>query len=229
GYTYTADWQLQAEEHEVKDHRLDVLERQWGETQVLLGDHLDLYQVHSATLDSGVLDRPEVIDALRSRRESGTRTGISVSGPGQSDTLRRALEIHARDPWLDSVQATWNLLCPQAGPTLAEARALGIHILVKEGVANGRLTPRATEPLVRDILFGEADRLGTSPDALALATVLDQPFVDLVLSGATTVDQLHSNLGAMEIKLDPAARDRLHGLAQSPAEYWSRRSALPWN
>lgn len=32
GYTYTADWRVEAEEHEVKDHSLATFERQYAET-----------------------------------------------------------------------------------------------------------------------------------------------------------------------------------------------------
>ena len=67
GYTYTADWQTDAEVHEVKDHTLPTLERQLGESRSLLGAHLGLYQIHSATEESGVLDRPDVLDRLRTR------------------------------------------------------------------------------------------------------------------------------------------------------------------
>ena len=52
GYTYTADWVIEAEEHEVKDHSLAAFERQRAESQALLGDRLDLYQIHSLTPDS---------------------------------------------------------------------------------------------------------------------------------------------------------------------------------
>ena len=49
GYTYTAGWRADAEVHEVKDHSLPALERQWPESAGLLGPWLRLYQVHSAT------------------------------------------------------------------------------------------------------------------------------------------------------------------------------------
>src|SRR4051794_19365313 len=54
GYVYTADWQVTAEKHEVKEHSLAVLRRQAEESRRLMGKHLRLYQIHSATLDSGV-------------------------------------------------------------------------------------------------------------------------------------------------------------------------------
>ena len=46
GYTYTADWSTDAERHEVKDHSLAAYERQRAESAELLGDRLDLYQIH---------------------------------------------------------------------------------------------------------------------------------------------------------------------------------------
>src|SRR5438105_2229408 len=44
GYRYTADWQADAAVHEVKDHTVDTLRRQFAETRALLGDRLSLYQ-----------------------------------------------------------------------------------------------------------------------------------------------------------------------------------------
>ncbi|MCZ9343731.1 aldo/keto reductase, partial [Streptomyces sp. TRM76130] len=55
GYTYTADWSTDAVQHEVKDHTLATHERQRAETDALLGDRLDLYQIHSVTPDSPAL------------------------------------------------------------------------------------------------------------------------------------------------------------------------------
>ena len=43
------------------------------------------------------------------------------------------------------MQATWNLLEPSAGPALAEARAAGMGVIIKEALANGRLTSRNTD------------------------------------------------------------------------------------
>jgi hypothetical protein len=41
--------------HEVKEHTASRLAAQQAETAGLLGRHLGLYQIHSATLESGVL------------------------------------------------------------------------------------------------------------------------------------------------------------------------------
>jgi aryl-alcohol dehydrogenase-like predicted oxidoreductase len=234
GYTYTADWRVDAEVHEVKDHRREVLERQWGESRERLGSFLGLYQIHSATLDSGVLDDADVLGRLvRLRAEHGVAIGLSLSGPAQAETLRRAADVEAEGSRVfDTVQATWNLLERSADDALAAARKAGIGVIVKEALANGRLAGRDAEPTFRDrlaLLEREARLRETTPDALALAAVLARPWADVVLSGAATPEQLRANLGAITVAWDDDAEDRLRALVEPPAEYWQRRAALDWN
>jgi aryl-alcohol dehydrogenase-like predicted oxidoreductase len=232
GYTYTADWQVDAETHEVKEHALPVLRRQWRETRALLGAHLDLYQVHSATLDSGVLDDRRLLAEMAELKREGVRFGFSTSGPDQAAVVDRARAVHIDGVRLfDAVQATWNLLEPSADRALAEAHAAGLTVVVKEAVANGRLTDRNDDPgfaAQRRVLAGEAERLATTIDALALAAVLARPWADVVLSGASTVDQLRSNATAIAVHWDAQAAERLAPLAEDPAAYWHHRSAMPW-
>jgi aryl-alcohol dehydrogenase-like predicted oxidoreductase len=83
GYGYTGGWRIDADQHEVKDLSADNLRRQAAESRALLGDHLALYQVHSATLESGVLDDAAVRDELARLREHGLRIGFTVTGPRQ--------------------------------------------------------------------------------------------------------------------------------------------------
>jgi len=219
GYTYTAGWRVDADVHEVKDLSLATLRRQLTESLELLGPHLRLYQIHSATLESGVLDDREVLDELAGLRETGLEIGLTVTGPSQRETIERALEVGG----FDTVQATWNLLERSASPALAAARAAGLGVIVKEALANGRLTARGDVAPLREL----AERSGTTPDALALAAVLSQPWADVVLSGAASVEQLRSNLGALE--LDRELGPELEQLAEDPAVYWEERAALPWN
>jgi aryl-alcohol dehydrogenase-like predicted oxidoreductase len=221
GYTYTADWRVDADPAEVKDLSVETLRRQIGESRELLGPHLRLYQIHSATVESGVLEDRAVLEELARLREEGLAVGASVTGPRQTETIRRAVETGG----FDTVQATWNLLERSAGPALAAAHAAGLGVIVKEVLANGRLTSRGGEPLVVEV----AEELGTSPDALAFAAALAQPWADAVLSGATTVEQLQSNLTALDVDYDEALDGRLAELVEEPAEYWSTRAALTWN
>jgi aryl-alcohol dehydrogenase-like predicted oxidoreductase len=233
GYTYTAQWQVEAEHHEIKNHSLPILQKQAAESRRLLGDYLDLYQIHSATLESGVLGDRAVLEELARMRVRGLRIGLSVSGPKQAETVSRAIDIDvAGMPLFDCVQATWNLLDPSAGPALQVAHDAGKGVIIKEALANGRLTSRnadASFATQRRILEEEAVRLGTTLDGLALAAVLAQPWADVVLSGAATVDQLQSNLGALEVVWDDLAARRLADVVETPEEYWGKRSRMAWN
>ncbi len=232
GYTYTADWRVDAETHEVKEHSLDALRRQWPTSRALLGDRLGLYQVHSVTPDSPALDDAALLAELAALRRGGLRIGLSTSGPRQGEVIERAAGVRVDGERLfDAVQATWNLLEPSAGPALAAARDTGMGVIVKEALANGRLTDRNRDDdfaKQRALLAREAERLGATVDALALAAVLAQPWADVVLSGATTVAQLRSNLRALEIGWDEQAATALAALAEPAEAYWRRRAGMPW-
>jgi aryl-alcohol dehydrogenase-like predicted oxidoreductase len=232
GYEYTAGWQVNAEVHEVKKHTPEQLARQQAESLALLGPHLRLYQIHSATLDSGVLSNAGVIDGLARLKARGIAIGLSLTGPRQADTLRRAMDVRVDgEPLFGVAQATWNVLEPSAAPALADAHAAGMGVIVKEALANGRLTPRNHDPSYAretEILRTHAARLGTTPDALAIAAVLAQPWADVVLSGAATPDHLRANAAALAVTLDDEARAELASIARPPDAYWDERSRLPW-
>ena len=220
GYTYTAAWRADAEVHEVKDLTAATFRRQLAETRSLLGEHLRLYQIHSATVESGVLEDVELLEELAALRSTGVLVGLTTSGPGQAETIWRALQLGR----FDCVQSTWNLLEGSAGRALAAAHEAGWGVIVKEALANGRLTDRGgLAPLVE-----AAGRAGVAPDALALAAVLAQPWVDVVLSGAATVEQLQSNLSALEVDGAGVVAE-LDGLGEDPSSYWEKRGELPWN
>jgi aryl-alcohol dehydrogenase-like predicted oxidoreductase len=153
GYTYTADWRVEAERHEVKDHSLSTLRRQLAESRARLGRHLALYQIHSATFESGVLEDSAVLGELSRLREEGMHIGLSLSGPQQPD----------------------------------------------------------------------------GPDVLAMAAVLAQPWVSVVLSGAASVAHVESHVRALSVGYDEVLDARLSGMVEAPSVYWATRSALPWN
>ncbi len=185
GYTYTAGWRVDSDVHEVKDHSVATFDRQLAETRGLLGSHLDVYQVHSVTPQSPVLTDPVLHRRLARLGGQGVTVGLSTSGPEQGEAIRAAVDVAIDGaPLFRSMQVTWNLLEPSAGAALAEARQAGCAVIVKEALANGRLARRG--PGTRTPLGTIADELATTPDALALAAVLHQPWVHVVLSGAAT-------------------------------------------
>ncbi|UWP79245.1 aldo/keto reductase [Dactylosporangium fulvum] len=203
GYTYTAGWRVDAPVHETKNHSVATFDRQVGETRALLGDRLDLYQIHSVTPDSTALTDRELHRRLADLAATGVTIGLSTSGPGQADAIRAALRVEVGGaPLFRSVQATWNPLEPSAGPALMAAHDAGCMIIVKEAVANGRLAGR---------------------DADVIAAALREPWIDVVLSGAATTAQLASNLRALGVD-EPGPLPA----AEPPERYWQERAALPW-
>ncbi|MFJ4787999.1 aldo/keto reductase [Streptomyces sp. NPDC088794] len=226
GYTYTADWTTDAEKHEVKDHTIQTYDRQRGETAELLGDHLDLYQIHSVTPDSPALTDKELHAKLAEAAAHGTTIGFSTSGPAQADAIRAALAVTVDgEPLFRTVQSTYNALETSAGPALAEAHDAGLTVIVKEGMANGRLA----EPYAPDALKAVAQETALGTDAVALALVLREPWAGVILSGAATVGQLASNLHAAVVDLDENQVARLATLVEDPQTYWEKRAQLPWH
>ena len=205
GYSYVGSWQLDAPVHEVKDLSIDTLRQQIAESRALLGDRLQLYEIHSATIESKVLENIDVLRELQRLHSSGLVIGLTVTGPNQADVIRRALRVSVDgvNPF-QVVQATWNLLERSAGAALAEAKASGWGVIIKESLANGRLAEQ---------------------DVLALAAALSQPWADVVLSGAVTLAQLESNLNSIASVREP---DDWPDIAESPVDYWARRGALAW-
>jgi aryl-alcohol dehydrogenase-like predicted oxidoreductase len=231
GYTYTADWQVDADVHEVKDHSIGVFTRQISETRSLLGDRLNLYQIHSVTPGSPALTDQGLHRRLAALAAQGVRIGLSTSGPAQGEAIRAALGITVGGTRLfECVQATYNLLETSAGPALAEAHEAGWTVIIKEGLANGRLTgAHLAEQGQDDSVVAEvALKAAASVDAVALAAIAAQPWVDVVLSGAATVPQLASNLTAAQVDVTPDQLEQLAALAMRPQDYWTQRSQMAW-
>jgi aryl-alcohol dehydrogenase-like predicted oxidoreductase len=225
GYTYVGDWEMQAAVHEVKEHSLARFRQQWAETSALLPGLVGLYQIHSLTTDSPVLDDPALLGALAELVRSGVAVGFSTSGPQQADTIRQAIEVTVDDrPLFSGVQATWNLLEPSAGSALAEAADAGLTVLVKEALANGRLVTQAPP-----VLQEHARQHYAEVDAVALAAAAAQPWADRVILGPADPAQLAANLQADLVRLSGDELDALGELAEPADDYWATRSALPWH
>ena len=232
GYTYVADWNVQlakGEPHEVKDHSKDNFLKQLQETAEYLGEYVKLYQIHSATFESGILENIEAHKALaQCRAERGWAIGLSVSSPQQCDIIMQAMKLTVDGERLfDSVQCTYNVLEQRPHEALQEAHKAGLDIIIKEGLANGRA-------LRHETVQKYAKEMGCEPDQLAIACILAQSFEPRVLSGAVTSDQLSSNWKALDVadklRKDTALLSQImEECKMDSEEYWKERSALAWN
>lgn len=225
GYVYTGDWRVDADRHEVKDLTVGTLRRQFVESLNHLHRRLALYQIHSATVESGVLDNAAVLTDLLRLRGLGLRIGLTVTGPRQGDVIRRALNVRVDGLALfQTVQATWNLFEPSSGGALADAHACGCGVIVKEVLANGRLTSRSAD--VRRSGLDRCARIcGSTIETLAVAAALMQPWADVVLCGAVTREQLQEPLAALA---GGAPDHHLPAMAEPPEAYWARRAEMAW-
>jgi aryl-alcohol dehydrogenase-like predicted oxidoreductase len=235
GYTYTAGWSTSAAQHEIKDHSLAAFERQLAESVERLGPYLSLYQIHSVTADGKTLEDDALIDAIARLRDRDIRAGLSVSGAGQDVAIRLAIEVRRDgERVFDSVQATWNLFERGAESALADAHAAGMKVVVKESLANGRLTDRNRQddgvfsPRVAQIRELAGNR-ATTIEMVALAAALARPWADIVLTGAATIEQVESSVAALEFVYDNELDDQLRPASIRSAEYWRARSSFTWN
>lgn len=235
GYTYTAGWSTTASQHEIKDHSLAAFERQFAESLQRLGRYLSLYQIHSVTAGSKTLDDDALIDSIARLREKGIKAGLSVSGAGQDVAIRRSVGVE-RDGVrvFDSIQATWNLLERGAESALQQADTAGMKVVVKESLANGRLTrlnrneSEAVYPLVERI--GRiAESRGTTIERLALAAALARPWANIVLTGAATVEQIRESGEAVGFAFDDDLERQLRSISIGSEEYWRARGSFSWN
>lgn len=226
GYTYVANWELgYAGSHEIKEHSIDKLIEQWHISKEMI-PQLKVYQIHSATLESGVLENKEVLEKLfKIKQETGLLIGLTTSGVQQSTVLEKASTIQYKDIYLfDVFQVTYNIYEQSTYSTLQNLISKGKKIVIKEGVANGRVF-KQTPILLKELAL----KYNVEIDAIALRFIIDNlnPFV--VLSGAFSKKQLIDNLKALDFKLTLSEIKKLKELNINPKQYWNDRNELTWD
>ena len=233
GYTYVANFEPSATVHEVKEHSLLKLNEQWKVSKKLL-PHLHIYQIHSATLDSGVLTNEAVLNRLHElKNKYKINIGLSASGEYQNEIIEKALSIHVNNqPLFDSFQVTYNVFNQHLLNIIKLFRKLDKKLIVKEALANGRVFPNNKFPNYNNIylvLDALATKYKVGIDAIALRFCEDtlKPFA--VLSGASLASQLISNLEVSKFELLDTEIEQLKALAVSPKLYWEERKLLEWN
>ena len=229
GYEYLADWKIDTDVHERKDHSAAFLKQQWVETRLNLGKNIDLYQIHSVTPESNVLNDRSVLNELQNIKKSGIEIGISTSGPSQAETIKKLLEINKVENLFTFIQCTINILEQSCQQILIEASESKINIIAKEIFANGRLSAANKEFHEKEILILKnlALDLNLSLEELSLIWAYQQKYINIVLTGAATVEQLQSNIDAISKK--DLTLPNLLELGTSKESYWQSRKSLKWN
>ncbi len=234
GYTYVANWEIGfTDKHEIKEHSVDKLIEQWQVSKSLLPE-LKLYQIHSATFESGVLENSDVLQKLfEIKNKTGLKIGATTSGANQDAILKYAAEIKVDNEFLfDSFQVTYNVLESSTHKVLKDLINAGRTIIIKEALANGRLFRSAHYKQYENLyLFMEvlAEKYQVGVDAIALRFVMDHLNPTVVLSGASNENQLSENLKAMKFKLENQELISLKNYAIDSESYWNERNKMQWN
>ena len=237
GYTYVADFSATAVEHETKEHSLAKLDEQWQATKELLPS-LNLYQIHSATLDTKVLENVEVLKRLfEFKKTHDIDIGLTTTGANQLEVMRLARDVEVEsEPLFDSFQVTYNIF-DQSIAELVRASSNSYRddrkIIVKEALANGRVFPnvhRYPQYVAHyELLLELSKKYAVGVDAVALRFCMDSINSDIVLSGASNKQQLSENLQAYDFVLTEEEIARIRTLKVVPEGYWSERKMLEWN
>jgi aryl-alcohol dehydrogenase-like predicted oxidoreductase len=233
GYTYTANFDINAETHEVKEHSLANLNRQWKFSKGLL-PNLSTYQIHSASFETKVLENEAVLNRLAELKAAHQlRIAITTTGENQVEVLRKAMEVEVNGLELfDAFQVTYNVFDQSIATLAADLNAANKRLIIKEAMANGRVFPNVNFPNYKKIytvLNQLAAKYQVGVDAITLRFIADaiQPFK--VLSGAAISEHLIGNLKVNDFKLTNDEVELLKKFAVEPSDYWQERKRLGWN
>jgi len=234
GYTYVANWEIGYNgKHEIKEHSLAKLNEQWKISKALLPS-LKIYQVHSATLDSGILTNTDVLSRLNElKQQHDLKIGISTSGTQQVKIIKEAQNvIFDGEELFDSYQVTFNVFEQSCYAILKQLLAKNKTVIIKEALANGRIFKnddfKSYHPTY-DYIKTLSTKYNVGIDAVAIRFIMDSLEPTLVLSGASNINQLRENLKALNLELDANEIKTLKSFAVSPEHYWQERSNLKWN
>lgn len=233
GYTYTANFNANAKVHEVKEHSLAKLKEQWEFSKQLL-PYLKVYQIHSATLETGVLENKEILAHLAFlKKEHNLKIGLTTTGTNQVAVIKKALTILVDGASLfDVFQVTYNFLDQSLLTIIDELHEQSKTVIIKEALANGRIFRNKKYPhydKMYSVLENLSKKHDVGADAIALQFCLQTIPKSTVLSGASDNNQLKENVKANSFSLTSNEVEQLKSQKISPEFYWQERKELQWN
>ena len=233
GYTYVANFDAKAKVHELKEHSLAKLNEQW-EVSKDIASHLQVYQIHSATLETKVLENKSVLERLAFLKgEHQLQMGITTTGANQVEVIKRALDVSVDDIQLfDAFQVTYNILDQSVMSISGELTRQNKTFIIKEALANGRLFRNKKfnhYSKLFDYLEALAHKYQVGVDAIALHYCGNNIPESMVLSGASNHVHLEGNIKAKSFTLSEDEFQQLNAFRISEAMYWDERKLLAWN
>jgi len=233
GYTYTANFDENAPVHEVKEHSVSKLNEQWNCSRQLL-PYLKVYQIHSATLETGVLENTEVLERLAFlKREHNLKIGLTTTGTNQVEVIKKALAVLVDGEQLfDLFQVTYNFLDQSLLAISKELIIQNKSIVIKEALANGRVFRNKNYPQYNKMyapLEDLAQKHNVGVDAISLKYCEQTIPKSVILSGASATSQLKENLKINSFSLSSNEIEILNSFKVTPEFYWSERKQLQWN
>ncbi|WP_452229171.1 aldo/keto reductase [Lacinutrix sp. MEBiC02404] len=233
GYTYVANFDANAKVHEVKEHSLEKLKEQWEVSRAFL-PHIKIYQIHSATLETGILNNTDVLKQLAFlKNEHNMQIGITTTGSNQLEVIKKALDVTVEGKQLfDGFQITYNILDQSLEAIANELVQQDKKIIIKEAVANGRIFRNSNYgqyAKLYDTLEALATKHQVGLDVIALKFCAQNIKKSIILSGASNTEQLKSNLQVDKITLSEEEINLLKSFKVDPTAYWQERKQLAWN
>ena len=233
GYTYTANFDANATVHEIKEHSLAKLNEQWNFSKQLL-PYLKVYQIHSATLETGVLENTEVLAQLAFfKKKHHLKIGLTTSGTNQVEVIKKALEVLMDgEPVFDLFQVTYNFLDQSLQEISDELIKQNKTIVIKEALANGRIFRNKTYTNYNNlynVLEILSKKYTVGVDAISLKYCEQTISNSIVLSGASSTNQLKENVKLNDFSLSTNEIELLNSFKTAPELYWTERKQLQWH
>ena len=200
-----------------------------GSLRRLQTDHIDLYQMHHIDLET---PWEEIWQAMETLVRQGKVIYVGSSNFAGWNIAQAQEAARARHfQGLVSEQSLYNLMERRIEmEVLPAAREYGLGVIpwsplmrgalggILRKQKEGRSASEQTQKLVADhrdqIERYEAlcDQIGSHPADVGLAWLLEQPGVTAPIIGPRTLEQLDSNLGALDVTLEETVLERLDAI-----------------
>ncbi|MCU4182622.1 aldo/keto reductase [Bosea sp. BH3] len=223
---------------------IDLYQLHFPERTVPWGSNPTRFSAASYEKAADEASIPEQLDAFGELVKAGKIRQLGLSNESAWGTMRFIADSEARGtPRVQSIQNAYNLLNRTFETGLAEvALREDVGLLAYSPLAQGYLTGKyldgARPAGTRTTLFNRGQRYegagaedairlyiqvareaGLDPAQLALAFVNSRPFVTSSIIGATSMEQLKTDIASIDVKLPPeieAKIDTIHQLVGNP-------------